>query len=908
MKNCPECSAVLPDDKQKCDACGSSVSPERASTLKISKSEDDSPTKILETGNQKNKTPSDGGRFVAGTVLAKRYRILGILGKGGMGEVYKADDLELGQTVALKFLPESFSKNEAALARFRGEVRTARQVSHPNVCRVFDIGEIEGVYYLSMEYVDGDDLSQLLRRIGHFASDKAVEISRQICYGLQAIHNAGILHRDLKPANIIIDSQGKTRITDFGIAGLEKDVQGAESRIGTPAYMSPEQIAGKEVTTQSDIYSLGLLLYEIFTGEQAIGGGSVNEILKKQTSHTPPNISKFVATIDPVVENIINRCLEKKPENRPKTALQVAASLPGGNALEAAIAAGETPTPEMIAAVPKKGVLPLKLALFFSIFILAGFILSAVFQQYYKTYNFTPLEKSPEVLAERAKEIIKNAGYADAPVSARYRFLADNGFVSYVSNNRTIENPRERLRAGQPLAIYFIYRQSPNPLVPWRDWEISENDPPLTTSGMTNVSLDTRGRLTEFVRIQSQIIENSADKQTTDWAVLFNDAGLDITKFEVTEPNWTPPVSADSQTAWKGTLADFADIPIRIESAALNGKPVFFKIVPPWDKSAKEAQEVDGTFGKFRRTNSLILYFGILVGAILLVLPTLKVGSRDYKGGLKVAIVCFLGFSIAALIDANHFSTLEGETIVIYQIFSFGLYLAVLIGTTYIALEPFARRWWSELLISWNRLLAGDFRDPMVGRDILVGGVFGVCNSLILNFQNYFRETILGGGEQVNNRFFLEPLDGWTGTVSRLLEGLAFPVLFGLGYLFLLLMLFIIFRNKKTSIILFGIIVWLSTAIFAFQSGRWFAGIFALLTASLTTFVIARFGLFATITTIFYSALCNVYLLTFNKSSLLFPGTVIVFIFVFGLTIYGFFISTAKKSVFENAFRENTKI
>ncbi len=157
-----------------------------------------------------------------------------------------------------------------ALARFRGEVRTARQVSHPNVCRVFDIGEIEGVYYLSMEYVDGDDLSQLLRRIGHFASDKAVEISRQICYGLQAIHNAGILHRDLKPANIIIDSQGKTRITDFGIAGLEKDVQGAESRIGTPAYMSPEQIAGKEVTTQSDIYSLGLLLYEIFTGEQAI--------------------------------------------------------------------------------------------------------------------------------------------------------------------------------------------------------------------------------------------------------------------------------------------------------------------------------------------------------------------------------------------------------------------------------------------------------------------------------------------------------------------------------------------------------------------------------------------------------------------------------------------------------------
>ena len=579
-----------------------------------------------------------------------------------------------------------------ALARFRGEVRTARQVSHPNVCRVFDIGEIDGVYYLSMEYVDGDDLSQLLRRIGYFPSDKAVEISRQICYGLQAIHSVGILHRDLKPANIIIDSQGKTRITDFGIAGLEKDLQGAESKIGTPAYMSPEQIAGKEVTTQSDIYSLGLLLYEIFTGEQAINGDSVNEILKKQTSHTPPNPSKFVETIDPLVENIINRCLEKKPENRPKSALQVALSLPGGNPLEAAIAAGETPTPEMIAAVPKKGTLKPTLALAFSLFILVGFVLAAVFQQYYKTYNFTPLEKSPEVLAERAKEIIKNAGYEDASVSARYRFLADNGFVSYATNNKEIENPRELLRAGQPLAIYFIYRQSPKPLVPWRDWEISENDPPLTTEGMTNVSLDTRGRLTEFVRIQSQVIENSADKQTIDWTKLFDEAGLDITKFEETQPQWASPVSADSQNAWKGTLADFADIPIRVETASLNGKPVFFKIVAPWDKSAKEAQEVDGTFGKFRRTNSLILYFAILVGAILLVLPASKVGSRDYKGGLKVAIVCFLGFSIAALIDANHFSFLEGETIVIYQIFSFGLYLAVLIGTTYIALEPFARR------------------------------------------------------------------------------------------------------------------------------------------------------------------------------------------------------------------------
>jgi len=163
-------------------------------------------------------------KFVAGTVLANRYRIIGLLGKGGMGEVFKAEDIKLNQTVALKFLPDKLEKDKAALERFHAEVRTARQVSHPNVCRVFDIGEIDGRHFISMEFIDGDDLSSLLRRIGRLPSDKAVEIARQLCFGLAAIHDAGILHRDLKPANVIIDSRGKARITDFGIAGIEEEL------------------------------------------------------------------------------------------------------------------------------------------------------------------------------------------------------------------------------------------------------------------------------------------------------------------------------------------------------------------------------------------------------------------------------------------------------------------------------------------------------------------------------------------------------------------------------------------------------------------------------------------------------------------------------------------------------------
>jgi serine/threonine-protein kinase len=208
----------------------------------------------------------DHGRFVPGTLLGGRYRIVGQLGRGGMGEVFRADDLKLGQPVALKFLPPDVDRDPARLTQLHTEVRMARQVSHPNVCRVYDIDEQDGNTFLSMEYVDGEDLASLLKRIGRFPQERALEISRQICAGLAAAHERGVIHRDLKPANVMIDGTGKVRITDFGLAGAS----GQSVRAGTPAYMAPEQLAGAEVTVRSDIYALGLVLYEIFTGQRAL--------------------------------------------------------------------------------------------------------------------------------------------------------------------------------------------------------------------------------------------------------------------------------------------------------------------------------------------------------------------------------------------------------------------------------------------------------------------------------------------------------------------------------------------------------------------------------------------------------------------------------------------------------------
>src|SRR5580698_4382354 len=291
----------------------------------------------------------DEGRFLPGTLLGGRYRIIGLLGRGGMGEVYRATDMMLGQSVALKFLPVEACSNPRLLERFHGEVRVARQVSHPNVCRVYDIGEIEGMPFISMEYVDGEDLAELLLRIGRLPADKAMETARKLCAGLAAAHDRGVIHRDLKPQNIMMNKRGDVVIMDFGLAAIADQLSGAEVRNGTPAYMAPEQLKGSEVTAKSDIYSLGLVLYELFTGRRPYDAANVQAMLRQQEAAHLTSMTSIAADIDPGVEKAIRRCLDPDPMRRPASALSVALALPGGDPLAAALAAGETPSPELVA-------------------------------------------------------------------------------------------------------------------------------------------------------------------------------------------------------------------------------------------------------------------------------------------------------------------------------------------------------------------------------------------------------------------------------------------------------------------------------------------------------------------------------------------------------------------------------
>jgi len=294
--------------------------------------DDETLTGEAESASSASLPPSaaDDSRFPPGTVLAGRYRVVNPLGKGGMGEVYRADDLKLGVPVALKLLPAAVEGDPHRLSLLFDELKVARQITHANVCRVYDLAEADGVHLLSMEYIDGEDLNSLLRRIGRLPGDKAVEIGLQICSGLAAVHEAGMLHRDLKPANLMLDGEGRARITDFGLATLSDSVHGVAIRSGTPAYMAPEQHAGREVSRRSDIFALGLVLYEIFTGRRPF-----ERVATEEAAVTAP--SSLVLGFDPGIEKAILDCLAFDPADRPSSVEQVGEALAaGGGAAEGA--------------------------------------------------------------------------------------------------------------------------------------------------------------------------------------------------------------------------------------------------------------------------------------------------------------------------------------------------------------------------------------------------------------------------------------------------------------------------------------------------------------------------------------------------------------------------------------------
>src|SRR5712692_1911457 len=795
MLECPSCAEPIAESSRICPGCGTSVE-SYATRTGTPPRRAGSPSPA--PGSHRDTPPDSGARtpagtrqnrFVSGTLFAGRYRIVGPLGRGGMGEVYRADDLKLGQPVALKFLPQQLQDDTDRRERLFGEVRLARQVSHPAVCRMYDVGEAEGQPFLSMEYVDGEDLASLLRRIGRVPRDKALEIARQLCAGLAAAHDRDVLHRDLKPENVMLDGRGKVRITDFGLAMLAESLRGEDLRSGTPAYMSPEQLAGREATVRSDVYALGLVLYELFTGRRAFGGKSAVELARQHQEEDPARPSTLIDDLDPAVERAILRCLEKDPRLRPASALAVAAALPGGDPLAAALAAGETPSPELVAAAGEAEGLSPAAAWTCLLVAAIGIALFTLLARPLNLFRAVPIEKSPAALEDRAHDLVRSLGYADPPADIVAGLAVDGDYMQYVAEHDRSPRRWDVLATGQPAALQFWYRQSPRPLVSSNFvGRVYWNNPPVVDSGMTGVRFDMQGRLLSFYAVPPQVEVTQGPAPAPDWTLLFSQARLDPARFRPAAPEWTPSFYCDARAAWEGTYPDRPDIPIRIEAAAYRGRPVSFQIVAPWTRPER-MQPLRLTPGM--RASAIAggaLFLSLLAISCLLARRHLFAGRGDRAGAFRLATYVVASGMLTWLLYAHHVPDFNAELSLASRGLGSVLVLALMIWILYLAIEPYVRRRWPHTLISWTRVLSGSFSDPRVGRDVLIGMAAGAATAVYLTMM--FRVPSLIGQPGLSpSRPGLDALLGMREIAAEMIFGQVDAAAISMAVLLMLLLL-----------------------------------------------------------------------------------------------------------------------
>ena len=733
----------------------------------------------------------DDSALAPGTLLLDRYRIVALLGKGGMGEVYRADDLKLGQSVALKFLPEAFAMEPARLERFRSEVRLTRQISHPNVCRVYDIGEahlpaastpgapLVTRIFLSMEYVDGEDLASLLRRIGRLPEDKAIQLARQICAGLHAAHEQGVVHRDLKPSNIMLDGRGNARVMDFGVAGFVQDLNArGDIASGTPAYMAPEQLARREVTRRSDLYSLGLVLYELFTGRSAFAPMTVEQrrtLLQSGSSHTQiTSPGDLVRGLDHAVERVILHCLDTDPAMRPASALAVSAALPGGDPLAAALAAGETPSPELLALSGAEGRLSRRVA--WSLVALIATVLVGVglLNDRFGLVAHAPMPISPSSGQALARVMLADLGI-DLPSGPSAYSTFGIGQDEAAARAITQAQAWGRLDEIRPKPYIAWYRFSPAPLqlLSWGQRQMSIDTPPREMPGSVLLvqSIDTS--LLRFERVPPQLgfLADARERAATRaasastavpvaeqsstgsppaapdpiaapppirWERFFEKAKLDFSAFRPDTPQYVASVPSDARYAWVGPLPGLEGRTLRVEAASLEGFPVAFELIPDWRRPWRPGE---GSGGSLSRVTNLILSASLvaaLSAAVYFAVGNVRSGRADLRGALFFALIVG-GVETLSFILPRHTLMEIFSLDFVTRPLSRGMWIGGICWIVYLGLEPHVRRRWPHFLLGWTRfvvgLSSGRWTDPLPWREVLtgltLGCILGVCFQIV---------------------------------------------------------------------------------------------------------------------------------------------------------------------------------
>jgi serine/threonine-protein kinase len=773
-----------------------------------------------------------------------------------MGEVYRAMDLTLGQSVALKFLPEEAASNQRLLERFHGEVRVARLVSHPNVCRVYDIGQIEGMPFISMEYVDGEDLSSLLTRIGRLPADKAVETARRLCSGLAAIAS---------------------------------ELNGAEARYGTPAYMSPEQLKGTGVTAKSDLYALGLVLYELFTGKRPYDATSVQQMIDLQEAAHITSMTSTAADIDPAVDKIIRRCLDPDPARRPASALSVLAALPGGDPLAAALAAGETPSPEMVAAAGQVEGMPRRYSVP-CLALVVIFILGVVpIRQVRTAMVHGGLDQPPEVLAHQAREFAASFGYTTKPRDSAVWIEHRWQVLGYLHRQPAPRNWDQMLSWEAP--IRALYREGPAQLQARPFGFVEFDNPPQLLPGMVRENVDGNGRLMEFSALPPRDQPALATPVTTE--TIFRAMRLDPAAFSDAPPTHQPATPFDQWKGWKGPHPHLANTTLLVEAAWWQGRVVQAKITYPWEQTAATGNRAVSSID----LGSLWIPALITLATFFVILMARRNWNKeraDRQGAFRVGMAVFI-MSALRWVGVTHPIAGSGMLDNVLAAAADWLMDAFTLCLVYLALEPEVRARWPHSIVTWNRVLAGRWLDAQVGSHILIGAAVGT--GLWIVFKGV-AILIFHTNEPSNYDVALQYLLGtrqWIGAhagnlSSALSKGIfAFLTIFAMRHIFR--------RDWLAALAAAALFTLAADEVRASASiplGLLFLSIYVAI-----IFVLLRFGLVASIVAVFFADTMNAIPLGGDWGAWYLPSTIATILLLIGIATFAFWRSLGGRELLE---------
>lgn len=834
-----------------------------------------------------------------GVVVSDRYRIIERLGEGGMGVVFRADDLQLGQVVALKFIHPDIASHPTLRSRFESEVKLSREISHPNIARVHDIGEFMGAPFITMEFVDGEDIGSLIRRAGRVSNDRALEIARQLFAGLSAAHINGIIHRDLKPANVMVDSGGEVKIMDFGLAALRGTVSHEEIKAGTPRYMAPEQLEGVAVDELSDIYSAGLVLYELATGQRP--NATPTNVTTQRDSHSSQVVSpsRLASDIDPNFEDVIIACLQANPARRPQSALAAAAALPGSNMIAAAISAGRVPSRDLLAASSTQQLTDLRMVR--GITALTAFIALVAFGFGLDMHPFStggPM-RSPDAIKDRAQRILGAANQSVDDTRLHFSFVdggslsqsdevfqnAKNGLDFRISSDSAVvARVSDRVPASQSVHSDLLSIITPSPRPVARE---------LGPTFENKIFFDSAGRLLSmrWQSISSSILDANNEP---DVPSLFDTAGLRLQNFVTCEPIGNPLVQFDRQIAFRCAQNEReASTPDRVEIAFNGPRVVSFAAIYQTEVNRPVEAEPSSRAVFLRLARTILLVVLIIVAIPIAWRRT--GGQGDVRGALRLATGIFAISMLSELLGMTGGSSpvLFLEELAVRTLVA--LSSAALLALFYFALEASLRRSQPHTLAGWCRVLNGRINDRVVARDVLVGCLIGVFWAALAFFdrRSITGDFFLGSTLGINWNYLVSIRHGIVGVIEIVRLSFYTSMSF---LLIVVISIRIAPSNKRLSTLIAFMIGCIFVAPFT-ANAYWALTISAIGGVGVALYALLRWGLVTLVVAIAVNKLLVTFPLTLTSNLWYFDFTLLVGLLILGLIAWAHYYATLRLSV-----------